>query len=362
MIYYLLCFFASLFSFAFFSKSYNQSDRFFMSFSFLMTILPLILLSGFRSVGVGTDSYTYVNIFESIKGLHTLNEVIWNNIPVEVGYIILNKVASYFSGNYISLFLMVSIVIIPIYIFVIVKKAPYPIFSFFIFLFMGVFTSHFNIVRQGIALAIFFIAIFTIFEKKIFLFLLLIFVGSLFHKSIIITIPFYFIFNFKDGHYKYLFTSLFFLIVIVFYNQFVDYISNVTGKYGDYSEKMETVGAVFTTLINVISFLWFVIVRKVNNIASKFYDFLCYFYFVNVCFCFSSVVLNIDPSGFIRIGNYFNQVIILLIPMSLMSFKNKRVGFYLAYFSILIMFLYFSIIVNTFASLVPFKFNPILGF
>lgn len=181
-----LIFYLSMFSTSAFLFWYGEK-RNYKFFTALSLLIPVIIAS--IRYGVGTDYFTYVNMFDAIKN-QSFQEYITDG-PAEIGFYILGKLSYFISGNEVLLFAMFSIVTV---LFFYLGLKRYEIghkpLIFFLFL-MTIFPGSFNIMRQSAAAAICFYAFSLILNKKPFLFTFWAIIATALHTSAVITIPIY---------------------------------------------------------------------------------------------------------------------------------------------------------------------------
>lgn len=146
-----------------------------------------ILLFGFRSTDVGTDTHTYQSLFEEVGYYFDDFE------HEDFGFVVLISKIFELTGNYEIIFLSIALFyVLPL---MLVYSSLNTNENFLIFLFFASLVSFqalgINIIRQGVAIS-FAIGVFFLFQNKKYitaLFVLLIAIG--FHKSIILLISFY---------------------------------------------------------------------------------------------------------------------------------------------------------------------------
>src|SRR5690606_19464441 len=90
-----------------------------------------------------------------------------------------------------------ALFVISIYLFVIKRFSNNYILSVFIYITFGFYTFLFNGLRQGIAMAVCFLALPYLINKNKLKYFLLIVIASLFHTSAWVMLPFYFLVHMK---------------------------------------------------------------------------------------------------------------------------------------------------------------------
>lgn len=156
-------------------------------FKFL-SILPFFLISAFR-YNVGTDyDFRYVSSFYYLK--------MGKSIPnLELGYKLLNKLILLFTSNFIWIFIITSFLIIFPIFYTFFKKSKNPILSIALFFLGGFFFQSLNMLRQYISIAIVFLSVDDLYNKKYKRFILSIVIAYFFHSISIIYLILIFIKN-----------------------------------------------------------------------------------------------------------------------------------------------------------------------
>ena len=183
--------------------------------SFWVPLIVLVLFASIRSYHVGTDGRTYVIPF--ISQLDVEYFQIQENI--EIGYQLLEYLLLSLTSDYFWLFFVTALIVVYCYLTIIKKYSVNYWFSVFLFITLGVYTFFFNGLRQGLAMAIFALALPYLLEKRLIPYLIICFLASLFHLTALFMIPFYFLVNLRiKPFYKILATflgSLFFSRLLI---------------------------------------------------------------------------------------------------------------------------------------------------
>lgn len=153
----------------------------------IVSLVILMLFIGLR-YDVGTDYNSYVDIYETIK-YYSFDES-----GIELGYYYLNKWIDTLLGQFWGVTIIQAVVVLGLFYYSFSKYYFYP-FALLLFL-LNIdcgFVMTVNTMRQGVAVAIFFVSIRYIIERKLLIYSIFILVASLFHLSALFTWPFYFI-------------------------------------------------------------------------------------------------------------------------------------------------------------------------
>lgn len=314
--------------------------------------IPFFLLSvfaGIRNRSVGTDTGAYVALFEI-----NLDPKYYDfNSNVEIGYQFFEYILLNLTHNYYWLFLLTAFFIVYSFLLIIKKYSINYFLSVFVYITLGVYTFFFNGLRQGIAIAICFLALPYLINKNFLKYLLFVFFASFFHISAWVMLPFYFLVhaNFKL-QYKVLSSFLFSLFVS---GLLISYLAQDNIRYEAYTEVSDSAGG----YIMLLFYLFFAIViyflgrreRLVNNEYKVFEQiYLCGLFFV-----IPITFLGTSASGPQRVLNYFIPMLVFLIPFIVSKLKYNFVKF-IFYFCLVI---FFYVTTMRFSSLTPYLINPV---
>ncbi|MEC6909353.1 EpsG family protein [Photobacterium piscicola] len=357
MLYYLFAYLLSLF---FISLSHYSSSNNKLSISVYVFIssIPLVILSGFRSYSVGSDTQGYKILYEYINPQWSdfiLNTKI--GIFDEVGFKISQFIFRYLNINFSYFLLFIAFFIVYVFLYRIRTMSKYYVFSTFVFLTLGFYTFHFNGARQGIALAIFFFSVKFLIERKGIKFILCIIFGFFFHKSILLTLPIYFIVSMKSSFKNYLIFFFVMLFIAAFIGPLVQFASdNIDSRYSSFGITRDKAMGVYYNLFNVLFFIYFCAVRKINNIKNDIFDSMLNVYFIGAIIGLLSILLKLDPNGIARSSYYFTELSIYIIPITVYSVKDIRSRSIIFIFMIVMLSFYFMLTTYKLANLYPYSF------
>lgn len=326
----------------------------------IVKAVELMLIAGTRAISVGTDTLEYSWIFNKVSNLE------WKELNayyIEIGYTIYNKLIYLFNGNFQTLLVLNSIIIV----FSIIRYIKFTskdfVMSLFLFVASGYFFSSMNIMRQYICLAFVLWAYYEIFfnnQKKKGSYLIIL--SCFIHSSAIVLLPWigsYFILNNKKIKEKIFFKLLVYIgmtVATISINYLVLWLLKIGVIHSE--EKLYSTGittSVFSLnlLIKIGLSVFYLYLRRYNEDIKddKNIDFLNY---ANITSCFVSVVSGIYPL-FSRFNLYFSIVIIVLIPnlLSYLEAKDKRICSVLVYVVYFYMF-YSSLPGNNAVPWIPF--------
>jgi hypothetical protein len=342
--------------FLFFAGKYRKGG-FIYNLNIFVGSLILVLFAGFRASSVGTDTNNYTGIFKSVNR----SNFTAMDTSLEYLFIILNKIAYFFSENYISLLISIAIITIYFNIKVISKLSVNLGLSIFIYITLGGYVFFFNGARQAIAVAIFGMAILQIYNKNLRRYIFWVFIAALFHTTAMVMLPLYFL-NFNKFSLKksivigFMFTALIMSLSILLRLASDD----VIARYSVYEDR-EASGAYILTFFYFINTIFLIYLKKrISILYINEYNF-----FLNLCVVYTLIYVAVQVTGvdinLIRLASYFQLGFILIYPI---VFKDvsmfKELAPRLLFLGVHILF--YFIYLGRMSSLVPYTFNPILNF
>ncbi|WP_201577020.1 EpsG family protein, partial [Psychrobacter okhotskensis] len=277
--------------------------------AFWIPLIALSLFAGMRSYRVGTDSGTYTRDFRNNLEIYNFKFEEF----IEFGYQFLEYIILRLTHNYFWLFFITALIIVYCYLTIIKKYSVNYWFSIYFFITLGVYTFFFNGLRQGIAMAIFALALPYLLEKRLIPYLIVCFLASLFHNTALFMIPFYFLVNLRiKPIYKILATFLGSLFTSRF---LIKYISASNQRYEGYAAADQQGGGYVTLgFYTIIIFMIYFIIR-IYKIRDKQFMQLFTFYAIGVVFIIPISMLGANPSGPQRLLTYFTWTLVLVLPI-----------------------------------------------
>jgi len=317
--------------------------------------LALILVSTMRSSSVGTDSGSYVNYFNNINSFAAA----WGG-DLEPGYYFLCRLAHFISNNYISVFFVTAFVVTLCFFVGIYLCSAQKEISFFVLLTSGSFFFFFNGARQGLAIAIIFLATYFLLKRNFWGYLGCVAVAFLFHKTAIIGLVAYFLVNLKN-HLKYKLLLMAAIVIgIVFFDKFVDLVSWINPPYATYGEiAEESHGLLSLFFISAVG-AYFVIYQRYIAANRQIYDILLKIFLLGVTMAIFAAIQGVNIYGIRRLSMYFTTAQILLWPVVFTNIKKPLNRRLFLFFFISCYLLYYSLALNAFSNLVPYTFNPLV--
>lgn len=317
--------------------------------SFWLPLVILSLFAGIRSFRVGRDSVFYTASFRN--NLDIYNFQIRKGI--ELGYQFLEYTLLRLTNEYFWLFFITALIVVYCYLTIIKKYSVNYWFSIFLFITLGVYTFFFNGLRQGLAMAIFALALPYLLEKRLIPYLIICFLASLFHSTALFMIPFYFLVNLRiKPIYKILATFLGSLFVSRF---LIKYISASNQRYESYAAADQEGGGYVTLgFYTILIFVIYLIIR-IYKIRDKQFMQLFAFYAIGVVFIIPIAMLGANPSGPQRLLTYFTWTLVLILPIIFKRINN----IYITSSAVILFIIYFTLTTSAFSNLSPYIINPI---
>jgi len=289
---------------------------------FIIIFIILFIFSTFRN-GLGTDYYYYANIYNNLDTSHT--EFLFKLLFVTIPRVI--------SKNAIIFFALTSFIINYFFLKTIFRYSQIVPLAIIIYITQFYFNS-FNIVRQFIAISLFlYYGIKILNEKRIVIYFIFIFLLAQIHYSMyfMIIFPFLGSHNFKKSIYWFIWIASFIIFFTQSYNIVnISKIFSSTAKLNFLSDKFNFVSdasnyfyGTFTTNIQLIikNILCVVFILRIKYFKNN-----KNIYWLNL-FLFGAVLHNIlfkYSLYAVRIGYYGEVALLILIPLFINSFKEKK--------------------------------------
>lgn len=172
-----------------------KHNKFTRKIFFLLMLVELGLIMGMRSVNVGEDTISYYNIYllsESAGSIASLSF-----LDIEYGYLLLNRVLSYFSHSPQLLFMATGFFIAFSTLRFIEKNTRIFWLGVIIYVTIGKFFYDMNALRQALAVAILLFSYPFILKRKFIPFILITAAASFMHTSALFFTIIYFLYPLK---------------------------------------------------------------------------------------------------------------------------------------------------------------------
>lgn len=312
-IYFLNIILLMVFAIYFYNKNNIQNNNLLFC---TIIFFQLFFISAFR-YNIGVDYNSYSKHFFEISKLK-FGEVF--QYQFEYGFSILNKIVAYFTGNFQILVIICSFITIGFVSFSIYKNSTHKFYSFFLYITLSFYYSSFNLIRQGIAIAISLLGLKYLIERKFLKYLFIILIASSFHYSVLIMIPIYFIANINLTYKTFIFFISFSFLVYIFLDDIVKIGMKIFPTYESYLYTDFLQGKTFNSIIlPLFIFLILIIFRKYilyQNKKNMIYLNISYFCLLISLFQTKIGILDRFPS-------YLNAISIFSIPILIDCFKDR---------------------------------------
>lgn len=276
----------------------------------------LMLVAGLR-YNVGDDYGAYEWSFQRYYDSLTHSIVSLD----EPGYSLLARIASLLGGRGKMAIFLASVVTVGLSLKVIFSNADRTSFPVFLYITIGCFTSSFNAIRQGLAVAFVFSGYQSLRDKKLIRYVFCTFAAYLFHKSAIIMIVLYFIIRRRVNFKNVLLLLVGTLIVLQFYSHIYDFTQDVLDKSlsGDYEYFYRSVN-IFRVLVGCTPAAYFFI-QYGGNKMTKLEEFN-----LNILLIHAALnIVTLNSAYLARICLYTEPFVALSIPELLKYLsENKR--------------------------------------
>ena len=284
----------------------------------------LILIAGFRPVGIDGDSLNYA----SILGVH-FNDI--SLIDKEPAFWLINEFNHIvFNSEVQTFFLIFAIIGVSLKLYAIKILSKNPLMSIMVYLSLYFILHEMTQIRIGVASAIFLLAIPDIINKNFKIYLLKTVLAMSFHYSAFVMIFIYFLSNKRINQKVYYFLPLFGFVLQDITLQIIEMLATLlpvvigykvnlyislldSGKFSD----INIFNFYYTSLI-ILYYIALVNYRKFNGM----YDVLGIKILGIMLFLFYS--LSLIPVFAFRISEFFGVVLIFLIPNFIRIFKQKN--------------------------------------
>jgi hypothetical protein len=332
----------------------NKSNSIF-KVSMFFVFLALVLFAGLRSSDIGTDTNNYVGSFQSYRVATT--SVLDSKSSVEIGYLFIEKMCRNITDQYWFLLTIIASIVMFFSLKVFKKLSVNLWLSIFIFITLGFYLFFFNGARQGIAAAIYGMAIVQLVKGNFKKYVLWVLFAALFHKTVLITIPAYFLIKSKYSLKKII---LAFVLSLGLISSWVYLITLFPGFLSEHYLAYDNRGALGGVLLTVCYFIMTVFFIRVRKFISA-NDRYLYDLFLNLTVFHTLIYLVILITGedisMLRLAHYFSFGFVLIWPI---IFRNLKVFNSLVprIVFVLVHLVFYYVYVYKMSDLMPYQFNP----
>lgn len=358
------------------SRNTSDSPGRWNTFDYLLVVV-LVAFSAFRYY-VGTDYGTYLALHLAVNPADVLGS--YAASPVEIGYTTLSILVRSLTDFPYAIFWATSILtVVPTYIAIKRSSLDLP-FSVLIYMLLAFYVSPFNMVRQGIAIALIFLA-HTFYEKNRVLYFVISVLAGFFHYTAWLAAAIQWILlrwrpSIRAVAYTVggvLLAGLLFVVINAMNPTLVtSLLSSINPRYTDYFERARSgIGTylIIATRLALLYLAFLLLKRSGNGLASNWSNYGTWFAYAALGICFLAIGTQAVNIG--RLDYYFSVFLVLLLPNLLKGIetsevppqagalgkftelatspRNVKISF------ALLGSLYFAVFITNFSNLVPYQ-------
>jgi hypothetical protein len=307
----------------------------------------LVLIAGLRSSEVSKDAMGYISILYNLEHIQT--------ITIEPSFSLIAFIVNY---NETYLFLVYAIFAIVIKLIAIKRISIFPLFSIFVYISLYFILFEMTQIRVGVAIGIFLLSIKDIYERNIFNFLVKIAFATFFHYSMLITLFAFFINPKKINKSIYIILPLIAVAISIFSNKLnlihniLNILISIGPEFLKYKFQLISDNILLEKLgeINIFNFqylsyiiIYYLLLIKIDLLQMK-NKYTILFLKLFAIAIISFYTLSSIPVLAFRISNIFGSVLILLLPMILLIFKDKKMPIIILSLWLLLNFVVYGIL------------------
>lgn len=280
---------------------------------FLLSTIPFTLISGLRYF-VGTDWKMYRNVFLQIKKGRQ-----FSSLYFEKGYLALNKLVGFFSGNYVVFFTVIAFLITAFWFVAIYYFSDNPTMSIILWVLTQFYFFSFNGIRQALAISLFYFGLVYLHKKNYVAYIVVMIIAISMHRSAIVMAPVMLMANLRMRMSRYVEVLVAACILGRFSVQIVNSYSFFE-KYRMYLN-IKNDFSVSDFVVVFVAWLFAISIKKYasynnNEKFNMFYNIL----FLALVFC----ILTAFVPYVYRFLLYFKYVTILLIPEICKEYRYNK--------------------------------------
>jgi len=322
-----------------------------------LIFLGMVLVAGLRSRFVGTDTNQYVNSFQSDRVAN--NSFLSNPSSVEIGYLFIEKMSRNLSDNYWMILVVIAVITIFFNLKAIISISSNYTLSLFIFITLGVYLFFFNGARQGIAAAIYGMAIISLIKGNLKKYVLWVLFAALFHKTVLIALPAYFLIRTKYSIKKVIAALVISLVLISSWVYLIKFFPGFLSEHYLAYDNRGATGAYMLTLFFFIITSFLIFVRKfISDMEKNLFDI-----FLNLTIfhtlIYVVIYLSNEDISMLRLAHYFSFGLVFIWPI---VFRNLKMfsSIIPRFIFIAVHVLFYYIYLIKMSDLVPYHFNSYL--
>lgn len=288
----------------------------------ILLIMPVFLLSIYTGTRVNVGGYDY-HVYKYFYELPYYQ----NPYGYEYFFILLRDFSKFIGLNFNFFLLFLSFVFNFVIYKLFISYSNYPTLSFLIYLSTFYYWHNFTIIRNFIAILIFWISLKYIIERNFIIYALLITLACFFHKTAIILYPFYYLLNYRFT--KKSLSLLFILSLILNPLSFIIFKLNISflglsERLNRYSHIIEHGNLYEFSELLILVIISLLYLKNSNLKENTILNLNIFAFFIFIAFYRFAIVL--------RVLDYFRLGVFITIPFIISNIANR----YLKYLSFII--------------------------
>lgn len=307
------------------------------SYLFFM-LLPLFILTAFRSQQIGNDTLNYVESYEFIQQATSLSKAMLYS-RMESGYVMINYWAGQIGMDFFQFQIVTSAFMYAGFYYFIRRYSPNYAFSCLLLITMGFMAGSMCLVRMYIAISFILFSIPFLLKRKWIKYLLFVVLATCFHKSAAfcgLMLPLCMIpYSKKLTILMLVGANVILYLGITFFQWMTESIGFYEGYVeSDYFNDFNKLAIMMQLLINVAIYMYIYTIGyyktyqyinpspEVNKYGSEisinYYNRMA----MLVILCLS--IIGLSNTIMSRISDYFNVCLIIMLPISLLYVKRQK--------------------------------------
>lgn len=314
---------------------------------YIFIFILLILIAGFRLFGWANDTSNYYEMAINQDVILLSKKELFFKFLIFIN-------TKLFYRNFTSFLLIFALLGVSIKLYAFTKLSPIPILSIILYILSYFWLHEYIQIRAGVATGIFLLATKDLSEGNTRKYFIKTFLAIMFHWSSIVLIPLYFLVRKMSIKLIALFPALgIFLYLIGFdFNILIDYVLNISGidpalyyMYAGYKNEINVFNPIAVSYLLI--FLGITLLLFRNRYSFSEYEVTLYKIFSIGIFIFFLTSLLHAPVVAFRLLEYFNIILLILLPFIVLKFKQKIFisTVFISYFSVYTYFLFTKVIV-----------------
>lgn len=285
--------------------------------SLFFILLCFILIFSLRDFSVGSDTYSYYEIFYDSPYMFPFD------FRIEPLFILINYFIFIIYPNFIFYLFAVSTTFFLLWIDNIERNVSFHkdvVYLSFISIFGFLFFL--NIARQAFAMAICVSALFFLLRGRIIFFFILVLIASMIHYSAISFLSVFFIIKFS--RYPFLILSSTFLSFYILSSLGIRFFSTLSTRYLGYTNIGGEITGIYLILFICLQYISFYFLYRKYFLYDFYYRSLLSVFSFGVGIFLALKILGVPDEGPVRISFYFLIVNVFLFPYIFKIWNNQN--------------------------------------